>query len=134
MVEDECGAPEYLSGGAVRMMPVDGAVGRMDLARLRGAIDRYDPNFVHGGRPVAVSITQSTELGTLYTREELSALRADGTLDAICAAFARVSRLVLAELVREAALPAVEGDEDTEVLSLGHRRQFRFRGGGSSVV
>src|SRR5690606_13745032 len=29
MIEDECGAPEYLTGGA-RLCPVDGALGRVD--------------------------------------------------------------------------------------------------------
>lgn len=74
MVEDECGAPEYLSGGTLRMLPVAGANGRIDLAMLRHAVDRFDPGLVHGGRPTAVSITQSTESGSVYALEEIASI------------------------------------------------------------
>jgi threonine aldolase len=70
MIEDECGAPEYLSGG-VRLLPVDGCAGRIDPGKLAAAIGGFDPAFVHAGRPVGVSVTQSTEIGTLYSLEQL---------------------------------------------------------------
>src|SRR5690606_21963147 len=74
MVADECGAPECLSGGTVRMIPVDGPLGRIDPAGLGVAIDRFDPNFVHGGRPTAVSITQSTEIGSVYDLDAIAGI------------------------------------------------------------
>lgn len=70
IVEDECGAVEYLSGGG-RLCPVDGALGRMDPAVLEQAIGRYPAEFVHAGQPMAISITQSTELGTLYSLDAI---------------------------------------------------------------
>jgi len=75
MLEDECGAPEYLTGGG-RLHPVDGVTGRIDPARLERAIGRFDPESVHGGRPMAVSITQATEVGTVYALDDITAIAA----------------------------------------------------------
>jgi threonine aldolase len=73
LIEDECGAPEYLSGGT-RLHPVDGELGRLDPEGLAEAIGQFDPSFVHAGRPVGVSITQSTEIGTLYSLAGIEAV------------------------------------------------------------
>ncbi|MCC9601536.1 low specificity L-threonine aldolase [Stieleria sp. JC731] len=70
MIEDECGAPEFFTSGA-RLAPIDGAYGKLDPEHLREGLERFDPNFVHHGQPMAVSLTQSTEVGTLYTCDEL---------------------------------------------------------------
>lgn len=75
MLVDECGAPEYLTGGG-RLAAVDGGLGRIDPAGLDRAISRYPPDFVHGGRPMAVSITQATEVGTVYSLEDIAAIAA----------------------------------------------------------
>lgn len=74
-IEDECGAPEYFTGGA-RLHPVDGADGKIDPVRLKRELKRFPPDFVHAGQPMAVSITQSTELGTVYSLEEIAAIAA----------------------------------------------------------
>jgi threonine aldolase len=73
MIEDECGAPEYFTGGA-RLHPVDGALGRIDPRLLEKELARFPPGFVHAGQPMAVSITQATEVGTLYALEEIRAV------------------------------------------------------------
>uniref|UniRef100_A0A914H5Q9 Aromatic amino acid beta-eliminating lyase/threonine aldolase domain-containing protein n=1 Tax=Globodera rostochiensis TaxID=31243 RepID=A0A914H5Q9_GLORO len=72
LIEDECGAPEYFTGGA-RLVGVGGAEGRIDAEALEEAIRRYPPNpvSVHAGRPMAVSVTQSTESGTLYSLAQI---------------------------------------------------------------
>lgn len=75
LIEDECGAPEFFSSGA-RMSPIDGAMGRMDVAELKAAIERFDPVFVHHGQPMAVSVTQSTEAGSVYSLDELNEISA----------------------------------------------------------
>ena len=72
-IEDECGAPEYFTGGT-RLCPVDGALGRMDPAKLERAIAHYPAEVLHSGRPVAVSITQSTEIGTVYSLDHIDAI------------------------------------------------------------
>lgn len=75
VLEDECGAPEYFTGGS-RLYPVDGALGRMDPANLERAISRYVPDSVHAGQPMAVSLTQTTEAGTVYSLDEIAAISA----------------------------------------------------------
>lgn len=73
ILEDECGALEHLSGGT-RICPVDGVDARMTPDALRAAIGRFAGEFVHAGRPAAISLTQATEAGTVHTLEEIAAL------------------------------------------------------------
>lgn len=73
--EDECGAPEFLSGG-LRLHPVEGEGGKMNPALLREAIGLFPPGFVHGGRPAAVSLTQATEIGTVHSLAQIDAIAA----------------------------------------------------------
>lgn len=73
MLEDECGAPEFFTHGA-RLAPVDGDDGKIDPANLKAEIDRFPPNFIHAGQPMAISITQATEIGTLYRPDEIAAI------------------------------------------------------------
>lgn len=71
MLEDECGAPEFFTHGA-RLAPVDGDNGKVDPNNLKAEIERFPPNFVHVGQPMAISITQATEIGTLYRLDEIA--------------------------------------------------------------
>lgn len=75
IVEDECGAPEYFSGGS-RLCAVDGALGKIDPHNLEKTVGRFASEIVHWGRPMAVSITQSTEVGTLYSLDEIARISA----------------------------------------------------------
>ena len=72
---DECGAPEFYSGGA-KMIGVDGAHGKMTPETLTQAIDRIGQGGVHGVQRGMVSITNVTEAGTVYTPAEVAALTA----------------------------------------------------------
>ena len=69
---DECGAPEFFTNGA-RMVPVDGAQGKLDLADL-AAKAGHGAGDVHMLQPSAVSITQISELGTVYATDEIGAV------------------------------------------------------------
>lgn len=73
VIADECGAPEFFSHGA-RLVPVDGAAGKMDAAILEREIGRFPPSNVHGGQPMAITLTQATEAGTIYTADEIRAV------------------------------------------------------------
>jgi threonine aldolase len=73
LIADEGGAPEFLAAG-LRLAGVDGVLGKIDPGRLQAAIRRYPPEFVHAGQPAAVSISQSTEIGTLYAPSEIEAI------------------------------------------------------------
>ena len=65
---DECGAPEFFSGGS-KLLPTPGANGKLDLAQVEATILRQ--HGVHSPKPRVISITQSTELGTVYRRDEI---------------------------------------------------------------
>ena len=67
---DECGAPEFFSGGA-KLLPTKGANGKLDLAEVESTIARQAE--LHAQKPHVISITQATELGTVYTIEEVRA-------------------------------------------------------------
>jgi threonine aldolase len=68
---DECGAPEFFTGGA-KLVPVPGRDGKMTPEALENAIT--GTGVVHHTQPAAVSVTQVTEAGTLYTLDELAAI------------------------------------------------------------
>lgn len=68
---DECGGPEFLSGGA-KLLPTRGANGKLDLAEVEAMIRKQ--HELHSPKPRVISVTQSTELGTVYTRAELAAV------------------------------------------------------------
>lgn len=68
---DECGAPEFFSNGA-KLLMVSGADGKIDLGRMEyTALKRAD---IHFSSPRVVSITQSTEAGTVYSVDEVRAV------------------------------------------------------------
>jgi len=67
---DECGAYERFAGGKLLDVPVTN--GKLTPDDVRGALHGLgDPHHV---QPAAISISQSTELGTVYTLDELRAL------------------------------------------------------------
>ncbi|HTG44743.1 MAG TPA: low specificity L-threonine aldolase [Verrucomicrobiae bacterium] len=68
---DECGAPEFFSGGS-KLLPTRGANGKLDLAEVEVTIRKQ--RDLHSPKPHVLSVTQSTELGTVYTRDELGAI------------------------------------------------------------
>lgn len=65
---DECGAPEFFSGGA-KLRPTPGANGKLDLAQVEAVLRRQ--TGVHSPKPRVISVTQATELGTVYQRDEI---------------------------------------------------------------
>lgn len=68
---DECGAPEFFTGGA-KVLPIPGAAAKLTPAALEPAVHRG--HGVHFPKIRAVSLTQATELGTVYTTAEVRAL------------------------------------------------------------
>lgn len=71
---DECNAPEWATAGA-KLLPLGGEGHKITPA----AIEQRLRTFVHGehgAKPSTVSITQATELGTVYTPQEIAAIGA----------------------------------------------------------
>jgi threonine aldolase len=72
---DECGAPEFYSGGA-RLVDLPGEHGKLTLEGLERALGAGWTGVVHHVQPAAISLTQATEAGTVYTPEEVAAIGA----------------------------------------------------------
>jgi len=68
---DECGAPEFFTGGA-KVIPVAGPGGKLLPADAERAILRRTD--VHHPKAGALSLTQATEWGTVYSADEVRAL------------------------------------------------------------
>jgi threonine aldolase len=68
---DECGAPEFFSNGT-KVLTVAGKEGKVDPAAVDWAVRRRTD--IHYPKPRVVSLTQATELGTVYTPDELKAI------------------------------------------------------------
>lgn len=67
---DECGAPEFFSNGT-KLLHVNGPAGKFDLAEVERTITRRSD--IHYPRPKVLSLTQATEVGTVYTSDEIRA-------------------------------------------------------------
>ncbi len=68
---DECGAPEFFSGGA-KLILAKGENGRIDPDEFQGTIARF--RDLHSHKPRVLSLTQATEYGTVYRPDQISAL------------------------------------------------------------
>lgn len=72
---DECGAPEFYTHGA-KLLLADGPGAKLTPASAAAVADAI-PDDVHRVQPHALSITNATEYGCVYTPDEVAAL---GTL------------------------------------------------------
>jgi threonine aldolase len=68
--EDECGAPERWTG--CKLLSVESPDGKLSPASIEKHM--YGIGFEHHSQPRVVSITQSTEMGTVYTPDEIRAI------------------------------------------------------------
>ena len=68
---DECGAPEFFSHGA-KLLTAKSTQGKLDVADVERLITHRTD--IHYPKPAALSLSQSTELGTVYTHAELQAV------------------------------------------------------------
>jgi len=69
---DECGAPEFFSNGA-KLVLMDGEGAKVTPAALAEAAAR-NARGIHSVQPSALSISQTTERGAIYTPAEVFAL------------------------------------------------------------
>ncbi|HAN19796.1 MAG: threonine aldolase [Bacteroidetes bacterium GWC2_33_15] len=68
--EDECGAPERFNG--FKLLPVETHDGKLTVDSIQKHMKGFD--FEHHSQPRVISITQATELGTVYTIDEIKSL------------------------------------------------------------
>ena len=111
---DECGAPERLAGTKLLTVSTEhGKLGPDDLRRWEA--NRGDEHRV---QPRLVSITQATELGTVYTLEETRAI-ADTAHELGLLLHVDGARLANAAAALDATLAALTTDAGADALSFG---------------
>jgi len=68
---DECGAPEFFSNGT-KLLLLPGAGGRLTPEGIAHAVERR--RDIHYPKPKVVSVTQATEISTVYSIDDLAAI------------------------------------------------------------
>ena len=68
--EDECGAPEKFTG--CKLLPVETHNGKLTTEAIEAHLKGFD--FEHHSQPKVISISQVTEMGTVYRPDEIKAL------------------------------------------------------------
>jgi threonine aldolase len=111
---DECGAPEAIAG--VKLLTAAAEDGKLTPAMVEGLIERVGDE--HAVQPRLVSISQCTELGTVYSADEVRSLSGlaheRGLLLHMDGA-----RLSNAAAALELALGAITTESGVDVLSFG---------------
>ncbi|MCS7055984.1 MAG: beta-eliminating lyase-related protein [Thermoflexales bacterium] len=124
---DECGAPEKFAG--VKLLTCMTPHGKLSVEHVRQHMHGLGDE--HRAQPGAISITQSTELGTVYTPDEIRALadyaHAHGLLLHMDGA-----RICNAAAALDLPLRALTRDAGVDVLSFGGTKNGLL--GGEAVI
>ena len=113
---DEAAGPESLVG--MKLHGLKGRQGRINARELADAMATYPADAVHRGRPIAVSMTQATELGTTYCVMDVAAIGSIARRSGVVLHMdgARFCNALLAQDVTPAALTHESG---VDLVSLG---------------
>lgn len=68
---DECGGPEFFSNGS-KLLPARGEGGKLTPAAVQEVISRRSD--IHYPKPRVVTLTQASEVGTVYRPDEIAAV------------------------------------------------------------
>jgi threonine aldolase len=71
--DDECGAPELFTGGA-KLVGIAGEGGKITQEGLRETLERFPRGLVKSSQPGALSLSQATEAGTVYSASAVAEL------------------------------------------------------------
>jgi threonine aldolase len=111
---DECGAPERVAG--TKLLTVPTGNGKLSPADVRRWESRRGDE--HQAQPRVVSITQATELGTVYTPQEITAI-ADAAHELGMRVHVDGARLANAAASLDLPLRALTTDAGVDVVSFG---------------
>ena len=124
---DEGGAPEAIAG--VKLLTIATPDGKLTPELVEGQIQRVGDE--HAVQPRLVSITQSTELGTLYTLQEIRAL-ASHAHDRGLLLHVDGARLANAAAALGCSLRELTGESGVDLVSFGGTKNGLL--GGEAVV
>ena len=74
IINEECGAPAFFTNGA-NFKILDDVNGKISLSAIDQIINHLINYRPHTSKPCAITITQATEVGTIYNLNELQALK-----------------------------------------------------------
>ncbi len=112
--EDECGAPEFFTG--CKLIPIETKNGKIEIESIAPHIHGID--FEHHSQPRVVSITQSTEMGTVYSVEEIRKI-ADYVHQLGLLLHMDGARIANAAVALNLSMRAISRDAGVDVLSFG---------------
>jgi threonine aldolase len=124
---DECGAPEKFT--CCKLIPLPNEAGKITLQSVRHAYHGIGDE--HHVQPKVISITQSTEMGTVYRPEEIRAL-ADFAHQRGMFLHMDGARIANAAAGLDVSLRAITRDAGVDVLSFGGTKNGIM--GGEAVV
>ena len=111
---DECGAPEKFTG--CKLMPLNTPDGKLRVEQIKPLL--HGIGVEHYVQPGVISVSQATEMGTVYSKKELKTLAAfahdNGMLFHVDGA-----RLANAAVSLESTLKEITADVGVDVLSFG---------------
>ena len=111
---DECGAPEHYTGCKLIALPTPD--GKLRVEQLKPLLHAFGNE--HHVQPRVISISQATEMGTVYTRKELKSLSSFAH-DNNMLLHVDGARLANAAVSLNASLKEITADVDVDVLSFG---------------
>ena len=136
LYRDECGAVEKISGS--RLIPLPSINGKISLDEIKHCM--ADQDIVHRVQPKVISLTQPTEMGTLYSLEEIQRiadfahdnnmyLHIDGArLSNACVAM----KCSLADMTKHADVTSLGGTKngmlfgDAVIIDKGHADELKY--------
>jgi threonine aldolase len=111
---DECGAPENFTG--CKLLTVSTPDGKLRVEQIKPLL--HGIGVEHHVQPAVITISQATEMGTVYTKNELKTL-ADFAHDRGMLLHVDGARLSNAAVSLDASLKEITADVGVDVLSFG---------------
>jgi len=111
---DECGAPEKFTG--CKLLPVATSDGKIRIEQIKPLL--HGVGFEHHVQPRVISISQATEMGTVYTQREMKEL-ASFAHDHDMLLHVDGARVANAAASLKVKLRAITKDVGVDVLSFG---------------
>lgn len=111
---DECGAPENFTG--CKLLTVSTPDGKLRVEQIKPLL--HGLGVEHHVQPRVISVSQATEMGTVYTKKELKTL-ADFAHDHNLLLHVDGARLANAAVSLKASLKEITADAGVDVLSFG---------------
>lgn len=111
---DECGAPENFTG--CKLLTVSTPDGKLRVEQIKPML--HGVGVEHHVQPRVISVSQATEMGTVYTKKELKTL-ADFAHDHNLLLHVDGARLANAAVSLKASLKEITAEAGVDVLSFG---------------